>query len=710
MKILQILPSLQLGGVERGSVDLARALKKRGHECVVISSGGELVKELQKMGTPHYELPVHQKSIFSLGLVSRLAEVIEREKIDLVHARSRVPAWLAWLAARRTNRPFVTTCHGYYSKHLFSRVMGWGKRVIVISNVIGRHMIDDFGVSPEKIRLIHRGVDLTQFEIAGKSPEPNAGSKKFKIINIGRLSPIKGQLEFIKAVHELRRTLPSLEVLIVGSEGENKSKYTDLLRKTIQQLNLESCVKLLGTRRDIPELLAQSDLLVLSTIVPEAFGRVIIEAGAVGTPVVATNQGGVLDIIDHEKNGLLVTPGDSNEMAEAMLRILKDPDTARRYAENLKRKVQTEFSADQMTEKTLKVYDEVMGEKKILVIKLGAMGDLILAVPSLRMIRERFPKAKIFLMTDQKIAGLVSQAPYLNDMILIDRAKLSNFSYLLKTAKKIRREGFDISVDLQNSKWTYGLAFLGGVRERYGFARGKFKFLLNRPDRSFDIVDTPVRHQFRILSKLGVRKLDEDLELWADPKAETRLKEMLQETDDEKDIKWIGMVVGSSPSWPTKRWPPEYFQQLAAKLTADSKWRVVLIGSKQDALWAEAFSENREGVISLIGKTSLTELVAIAKKMDVIITGDTAPLHIAAAFQTKIVAIFGPTDPKRHMPPSRDAVVLTRHLACQPCYQGKCANPEELACLKQISVEEVFQAVRKQLAGRQPAVAAAGKS
>jgi glycosyltransferase involved in cell wall biosynthesis len=146
MKVLQILPSLQVGGVERGVIDLARAMKKKGEDTVVISSGGELVAELQKTGIPHYTLPVHQKSLFSLSLVPKIMEVIQRERVDIVHARSRVPAWLAWLAARRTGTPFVTTCHGYYARHPLSTVMGWGKRVIVISNVIGRHMIDDFHV------------------------------------------------------------------------------------------------------------------------------------------------------------------------------------------------------------------------------------------------------------------------------------------------------------------------------------------------------------------------------------------------------------------------------------------------------------------------------------------------------------------------------------------------------------------------------------
>ena len=129
MKTLQILPSLEVGGVERGVVDLAKAMTAAGHKTVVISSGGSLVQELQRMGVIHYELPVHEKSLLTLRLVSQIVTIIRRENVDLVHARSRVPAWIGWLAARFAGVPFVTTCHGYYSTHLLSRVMGWGKRV-----------------------------------------------------------------------------------------------------------------------------------------------------------------------------------------------------------------------------------------------------------------------------------------------------------------------------------------------------------------------------------------------------------------------------------------------------------------------------------------------------------------------------------------------------------------------------------------------------
>ncbi|HXV28304.1 MAG TPA: lipopolysaccharide heptosyltransferase II [bacterium] len=696
MKALQILPSLEVGGVERGVLDLARAMKKEGHECVVISSGGELVQELQKMGVKHYTLPVHQKSLFSLFLVPKIADIIRRERIDIIHARSRVPGWLGWMAARRTAKPFVTTCHGYYSNHVLSRVMGWGKRVIVISRAIGRHMMDDFGVPSEKIRLIHRGIDLSQFPFSNRRLE--AKQPVLRIINVGRFSPIKGQVEFLRAVHLLRRRLPSIEVWLVGAEVKGKTKYTQRILQTIQQLGLERCVKLLGTRRDVAELIAQTDLLVLSTLVPEAFGRVIIEAGAVGTPVIATRVGGVLDVIDPGENGIFVPAGDIPAMAEAIYESLTDREKAKNLALNLRRKIESQFTLKALTEQTMAVYREVEREKKILIMKLGATGDLILGTPSFRMIRERFSQASISLLVDKKLAGLVASCPYLNETIPVNREKLDQPSYLFKLAKSIRREGYDLCVDLQNSKWTHLLAALSGIPERYGFYRGLFGFLVNRPDRSFYVTDSPVKHQFRILMKIGVKKLDETLELWPDPVAENRVREWLSPNGSPAPAKTVGLVIGASPKWPTKRWPLENFRELSGNLIKKHNCRVVLLGAEEDAEAAEGFANGSSShLINLVGKTSLEDLVSLVKSLDVLVTGDTAPLHIAAAMKTRIVSIFGPTDSKRHMPPANKAVVLTRHLPCQPCYKGECRNEEKLACLKKISVEEVLQAVQKQL-------------
>ncbi|MSR77863.1 MAG: glycosyltransferase [Candidatus Omnitrophica bacterium] len=705
MKVLQMLPSLEVGGVERGVVDLVRGMKRRGEETIVVSSGGELVKELQKAGVTHYTLPVHQKSLASLRLISKLVQIIQQEGVDIVHARSRVPAWLGYFAAKQAGVPFMTTCHGYYSTHFLSRVMGWGRRVIVISRVIGRHMIEDFGVLPDKIRLIHRGVDLSQFSGLSSPPDRQTGpkydsveKKPFRILNVGRLSPIKGQVEFLKAIHQLRCRCPNIEVLVVGSEGKGKIKYTSLIQKTITQLGLESCVKLLGTRRDIPELMQQSNLLVLNTLVPEAFGRVIVEAGAMGVPVIATRLGGVLDIIDHEENGLLVTPGDTEELAAAMARFYEHRDLAGEFGAKLSTKVRAHFSMEGMLDETLAIYQELRQEKKILIIKLGAMGDLILATPSFRMIRERFPSASISLLVDKRHTSVVEACPYLDEIVPVDRYKLSHPDYFLKTAKKLRQEAYDISVDIQNSKWTHALAFFGGVVKRYGFFRGSFGFLLNAPDRSHEIPDAPVKQQFKLLAKLGVRDFSEHLELWPDQAVEKRVAGWVEAVQLKSGVKKIGLFVGSSPAWPTKRWPLESFKMLAQKLTQSLNAQVFLFGSTEEKPLVDSFfSEHNPGVINWVGKTSLQDLISGVKQMDVLVTGDTAPLHIASAMKVKIVALFGPTDSRRHMPPGAGSMVLQKALPCQPCYSGSCKNPEELACLRKISVSEVFEAVKRQL-------------
>ena len=167
MNTLQILPQLNLGGVETAVFDSVKYLVRMGHKTVVVSAGGELLRDLEALGVVHYQLPVHKKSLFTIiKMISRVAEIIKEEKIELVHAHSRVPAWIAYFATRRTKVVFITTCHGYYKRHPFSQVMGWSKRVIAISNVIARHMVDDFAVPYERIRLIPSSVDLEKFKCA----------------------------------------------------------------------------------------------------------------------------------------------------------------------------------------------------------------------------------------------------------------------------------------------------------------------------------------------------------------------------------------------------------------------------------------------------------------------------------------------------------------------------------------------------------------
>ncbi len=697
MKVLQMLPALELGGVERGTVDLARALKSRGEGIVVMSSGGALVEELERSGITHYSLPIAKKSIFSLALVARVVEVIRKERIDVIHARSRVPAWIGWLAAKRAKIPFVTTCHGYYSAHFLSRVMAWGEKVIVPSSSIARHMIEDFGVRPDRVVLVPRGVDLTQFPF---HPEKYDGPapKIYRILNLGRFTPIKGQLEFLRAIHRVRQMGFPIEVWLAGGEAKGRNRYTREIEKTIRQLGLQKIVKILGVRRNVAELLRDADLLVVSSLVPEAFGRVLIEAGSVGTACVATRLGGILDVIEDGKDGLLVPPQDEEAMARAIGRLLETRQECRQMAERLRAKVEQRFSLEPMVQKTLEVYRQVRNEKRILVIKLGALGDVILATPSLRMIRKRFPESHLTLLVDSRYAATLSHCPYLNEVLPVEREKLRTWTGLFRLASRLRRERFHVSVDFQNTKRTHLLAFLARIPERYGFYRGPFGGLLTHPDFGYANPDPPVRHQFKVLSRLGVTQLDERLELWADPAAEAKVNHWVEEKKLAPETKLVGLAMGSSARWATKRWPIEYYRTLAEQLIKESDCRVVLLGSREDEALAGDFPTDSGRIINWVGQTSLTELVSLIKKLNVLVTGDTAALHIAAAMGVRTVALFGPTDPRRHAPPGRGITVLTRRLPCQPCYKGVCHNLENLACLKKIGVEEVFEMVRKNLA------------
>ncbi|MBI4395266.1 MAG: lipopolysaccharide heptosyltransferase II [Candidatus Omnitrophica bacterium] len=698
MRIAQILPQLNVGGVETGTVDLAKALKRRGEEPYVISSGGALVEELVKAGIPHLKLPVHRKSLTSLALVREIANFIEREQIDILHARSRVPAWLAYLAVRRTNCDFVTTCHGYYSKHFFSRVMGWGKKVIAISHSIGRRMIDDFGVPPEQITLIHRGVDLSRYPFSPQKYEkPKSGT--LKVINIGRITPIKGHQEFIRAVHLLSKRLQNLEVSIVGAPDESKESYFRDLKLMVNRLGLGSIVKFLGTRRDVPELLQEADLLVLSSKIPEAFGRVLVEAGAVGTVVAASRIGGILDVIDEGENGLLFSPENFEEMAIVMEKLLKDRALSKRLSSSLREKVEREFSLDQMVKKTCEVYQEVKQQKKILITKFGAIGDLVLAIPSFQMLRTRFPNASISLLVESKLAPLVEKCPYLDELIMFDRAKRSDqWERLFKLGKRLAARRFDFSIDLQNNWRSHLLTFLAHVPKRYGYKRGPLGFLLTHPVLTWDKSLGPIEHQFQVLKRAGVIQFENQIELWPEAQNDDYVSDCLKNSGFNSSKPLVGFALGSSLRWPTKRWPVERFLELARRLTKKSDCQIVLLGTQDDELLAQVFKEaGLKGVFSLIGKTDLLQLVSLVKRLDVLVTGDTAPLHMASAFGTKIVALFGPTEPKRHMPPGNGHIVLAKSLPCRPCYSGTCKNSENLLCLREISVGEVFEAVERQL-------------
>ena len=355
MNILHLVPALETGGVETGTIDLATSLKKLGQTVVVVSDGGKLVKELEKNGILHIKLPIHKKSITSLLLVPEVMRILKRENIDIVHASSRVPAWIGFLACRLTKTPFVTSCHGFYSKHFLSSVMGRGKLVMVISETIKERMVKDFRVPENKIRLIYRGLDPDKFPYDPTKYDRN--KERPVVINIGRLTPIKGQREFIKAMKHVINRITTAEAWLVG---DGKEYFLDELKKVRDEQGMAGHIRFLGRRSDLKDLLKVADCLVLSTNVPEGFGRVLIEAGASGTACCASNTGGIREILEDGVSGLLFPPGDDVKMADSILKLLEDRALSKKYAGNLRKKIEACFTLDKMASETLSVYEEAL--------------------------------------------------------------------------------------------------------------------------------------------------------------------------------------------------------------------------------------------------------------------------------------------------------------------------------------------------------------
>ncbi len=692
MNILQILPSLDVGGVETGTVDLAKYLVSHGHKAITVSGGGRLVRELDSVGSRHYNLPVGKKSpITIIKMIRQLREIIRREDIDIVHARSRVPAIIAYFACKTSGRPFITTAHGYYKKHLMSEAMGWGKYVIVASNIMAKHMVDNFKVPRDRIRLIPRGVDLERFSY--RDPESRS-SEWFVVGMVSRITPLKGHSDFIRAISLLSRRIPNLKAVIVGNAP--KEKYKGDLELLIRRLGLSSTIDFLPATHDVPNIMKGLDVLVSATTTPEAFGRVIIEAQASGVPVVATQVGGVVDIIEDRKTGLLCHPHNPREMSEKILELYKDKNLRTAIAVESKKRVEDHFNLKMMMDKTIAVYEEALETVNILVIKISALGDVILSVPSLRAIRQKYPRANIKVLVGVQSREALDRCPYINDRIVCDfKGKDRGVFGLWKLGKELRKSCFDIVIDLQNSKKSHILAALSLAPLRYGYDNKKLSFLLNRAIRDDAPHLDPIEHQFRTLRMAGIKPADKCLELWPSEAEERQADKILSDGWVKSSMGLVGINVRASARWVTKNWPISNMAELCDRLAKEFNVRTVLTGSEEDIDFVQAVVRScKSRPIIAAGKTGILDLAALIKRFKVYLTPDSAPMHIAAAMGTPCIALFGPTDPERHVVPSQKCIVMTRkdELKCSPCYNPSCVK--NFICMKKITVDEVISAMK----------------
>lgn len=311
LTVLQTLPALHSGGVERGTLEIARALVAAGHRSIVVSHGGRLVEQLEREGSEHITLPVHRKSLASLFQIRPFRRLLRELKPDIVHARSRIPAWIAWLALRRMDpatRPrFVTTVHGLYSVSPYSAIMTKGEVVIAVSETVRDYILRHYpSCPPERIKLIYRGADTAEFSYRLQPEQawlddwhqqfPQLMGKTV-IALPGRMAPIKGHDTFLQVIAELAKTHANVHGLIIGGAEPAREDYAQALKAQVTALGLDERISFTGHRSDMPQVLSQCDLILAIRKTPEAFGRTTLEPLRLGKPVIGWNEGGVGEML-----------------------------------------------------------------------------------------------------------------------------------------------------------------------------------------------------------------------------------------------------------------------------------------------------------------------------------------------------------------------------------------------------------------------------
>lgn len=369
--VLQVLPALDGGGVERGTLEIAQALVASGQGALVASSGGRLVAPLEALGGRHFAVPLATKSPLAIWRnAAALEALIRRERVTLVHARSRAPAWSAWLASRRVGVRFVTTYHGAYNekprlKRAYNAIMARGEIVIAISQFIAGLIEARHGVPRARLRVIPRGVDPAVFDPARVDPAQAAALAAAwtlppgapVLLLPGRLTRWKGQEVLIAALARMRHR-EAVAVLLGGDQG--RVRYAEALAAQARTLGVADRLRLVGHSDDVPTALSLAAVVVCPSTEPEGFGRTVIEGQAMARPVVVSDHGGAAETVDHGRTGWRVSPGDATALAHTLDAVLDlSPQERAAFGAAARASVMAHYTVAQMQAATLAVYAEL---------------------------------------------------------------------------------------------------------------------------------------------------------------------------------------------------------------------------------------------------------------------------------------------------------------------------------------------------------------
>ncbi|UCH36178.1 MAG: glycosyltransferase [Armatimonadota bacterium] len=697
LTILHLLPWLNYGGVEKYVIGLSAALQRRGHRCIIVSSGGKLEGEADAAGIRH--IPLHIRGRRGLSAVPRLAAIIDREHVDLLAAHNWTAGAVGFLASRLARIPYCFTVHGMREPIQRFLVYYWGEKVITVSAAGRDHLIRKFHLPPQRVVTSVIGVDAERFR-----PGPPALSLVHelgldraapKIVHVSRFSRGKGEvaLRLIEAARGIEGTAPGFQAIIagVGALADEIAARADDANRGLGR----RAFVFVGGRSDVPELMSLADVVV-------GTATVALEAMACGKPVVAAGKAGFVGVVTPETLAAANATcfGDHaapervtfDNLAGAIGGVLSDASRGEELREFSRRAVLRSFTMGHAAESVERVYGDVLSGsrpvRRIAAFHLNQVGDLLFSLPTLAALRRRFPHAEITSVLRPNLAELMQECPFIDNVIL----RRGGVAREIRVAQELRRRGVDVAVAFSQSSSTALQTFVCGARTRIGFVDADTGWLLNR---RVHVRGLPWPGKLgRLAICLGADAPGSSyVGMLRIPSAvRKRAGALLQGHGVESAARLAVIAPAASGRQRYKGWYPARFAEVGDYL--HERWRttVVLVGAPGEAVEVSRVASAMSArAVNLTGETSTGELAAILERADLLVGVDSGPVHLAAAMGTPVVVLFGPTDPSRTAPQGEGHEVVTAGLDCGPCTKP-CATME---CMKAITVELVTAAVDK---------------
>jgi len=713
VRILYVIENLFFGGGERAFAQIINGLDKKRYEIYVVCLlQGEFAEKIKNSATI---LSFNLRDRFSLVKIYQLAKMIKEKDIQIVHSQGGRADFFARIAAKIAKVPVVISTvamppEGYnvglLKKGIYVLLDRFSERFvdrfIVVSEALKERLIKKHKIPSEKIVKICNGVEVEEYESrdedAFKIREEFNISSNVPIVGfIGRLVWQKGLIYFVQAMKKIvSEMLPNREIkfLIVG-EGPLRKKLEILVKK----LDIRDVVIFAGFRRDVKEVLSSLEILVLPSI-REGQPIILLEAMAMGKPIVATNIEGINETVINEVTGILVSPKNPRTLAEAIVYLLEDKKRATEMGRMGKKIVNEKFNIKNKINQYEQLYEAIIAEKlnkSILLIQLAGLGDMVMATPAIEAIRNLHPQGKIYLLTNLRSKEVIRGSPYLDGIFIFEKFK--NFFPLIR---ELRKYHFDMVINLYRLysfkgalKMLFLFLLIGG---KYWIGRdtdGKgFFYHLKVPEKVSD-KKHEIEYKLDIIRAIG-GKIDQiNLKVEYDKDDEEFVNAFLKKKNIIEDDILIG--INCSTFRPSRNWIIRNYAKLADSLIQRLKVKVAFLGvAKDKKLIAKIKKSMMEKPLDFIGVFNVRQLIVFLKHCQLLISPDSGIVHIASALKIPMVVLFGPGEYYRYHPWDNEekTIVIKKDVDCSPCFKKTCFSKK---CMKLITPEEVFEAATKLL-------------